>query len=72
MEGHTGGVEDRDDQDRADVVDDRDGEEQDAERGRYAAAEQRQDAHGERDVRRHRDAPPSCPLRKKTLSNNAC
>ena len=51
------GVEDRDHDDRADVVDDRHGEEEQLEGGRDPAAEQAEDADRHRDVGGHRDAP---------------
>jgi hypothetical protein len=50
-------VEERDDEDRADVVDDRQGNEKDLERQWYARAQERKDANRERNVGRHRDAP---------------
>src|SRR5690606_25759036 len=51
------GVEDGDDQQRAQVVDDRQRGEEDAKGKRDAAAEDRQNAKGEGDVGGHRDAP---------------
>ena len=53
------GVEDRDDEDRADVVDDREGEQEELQPGRDARAEQREHSDRERDIGRHRDAPPA-------------
>ena len=50
-------VEERDDDDGAEVVDDREREEEDAQRSRNALAEQREDADREGDVGRHRNAP---------------
>ena len=51
------GVEDRDHEDRPDVVDDGEREQEELERRVHARAEQREDADGDRDVGRHRDAP---------------
>ena len=51
------GVEDRDDEDRADVVDDGEREQEQLQRRRDAAAEQAEHADGHRDVGGHRDAP---------------
>ena len=53
-----GGVEDRDDRDRSDVVCDRQRQQEQLEPDVDAAPEQGQHADGERDVRRHGDAPP--------------
>ena len=52
-----GGVEDRDDDDRADVVDDGKGQEKDLHRLRNTITEQGDDADGEGNVGGHRDAP---------------
>src|SRR3546814_20256448 len=60
-----GGIEERDDDDRAHVVDDRDGDEEQLERGRRAPAKQREDADREGDVGRRRDRPA---LRKPRLA----
>ena len=51
-------VEDGDHEDRADVVDDRERQQEQPDRGRDRRRDQRQDAQRERDVGRHRDAPP--------------
>ena len=51
------GVEQRDHDDRAEVVDDRDRRQEDLQRRRHARAEQQQDAERERDVGRRRDRP---------------
>ncbi len=50
-------VEDSDHQHRAEIVHDRQGQQEDLERQADSIAEQRQDAEGERDVGRHRDTP---------------
>jgi hypothetical protein len=50
-------VAERDDEDRADVVGDREREQHDAEPGRHAGAEERHAADDEGDVGGHRDAP---------------
>ncbi len=51
------GVEDGDDHDGADVVGDGEGEQEQLRARRDPIADQGHDAHGERDVGRHRDAP---------------
>ncbi len=53
------GVEDGDDADGQDVVHDGDAEQEQLRPGGGTAAQQRQDAHGEGDVRGHRNAPPA-------------
>src|SRR5690606_5256554 len=53
-----GGEEHRDDEDGDDVVEDREGEEEDAQPGREAAAEDGEDAECERDVGGGGDRPP--------------
>ena len=50
-------VEERDHDDRADVVDDREREQEELELRRDTAAEEAEHADGDRDVGRHRDAP---------------
>ena len=55
------GIEDRDHDDGADVVDDGQREQEHLERRRHARPEQRKDAEREGDVGRHRDAPPVAP-----------
>ena len=57
VEREPAAVEDRDHDDRADVVDHREREQQHAQRARDARAEQREHADRERDVGRHRDGP---------------
>ena len=54
-----GGVEERDHEDGADVVDDGQRGEKDAESGGHTIAQQGDDAEGERNVGGHRDAPAS-------------
>ena len=56
-DGKVGRVEDRDDDDRADVVDDGKGQEKDLHRLRDTITEQGDDADGEGNVGGHRDAP---------------
>ncbi len=51
------GVVDRNHQDRADVVGDREGEQENPQLRRHAPAEQRENGDRESDVRRHRNAP---------------
>ena len=51
-------VEDGDDQDGSQIVDDREREEEHPHLTREAAADHREDRERERDVGRHRDAPP--------------
>ena len=53
-----GGVEDGDHDDRADVVDDRQRQQQDLDRGRDTRTEERDHTEGEGDIGRHRNAPP--------------
>ncbi len=55
-------VEDRDDDDRADVVDDCEGQQEELERGRHTRTEQTHDADRHGDVGRHGDAPTPCPV----------
>ena len=57
-QGQVGGEEHRDDRDREQVVDDGQGEQERAQRGRQAAADHREHRQGERDVGRGRDRPP--------------
>ncbi len=61
-EGQVGGVEDRDHQDRADVVDDRERQQEQACRRGDAATQHAEDADGEGDVGRHRDPPARGPV----------
>src|SRR5690606_12888376 len=57
-----GRVEHRDDDDRPDVVDDRECEQEDAHAGRNALAEQGEHADRERDIGRDRNAPAVRPV----------
>ena len=56
---HFARVEQRDHDDRPQVVDDRQGHQEQLERYRHPFAEQRQHAQGESDVGGHRDCPPA-------------
>ena len=55
------GVEERDHDDRADVVDDREREEEQLQVARDLGAGDREDRDGERDVGRHGDRPAPTP-----------
>ena len=60
-----GGVEDRDDDDGAEVVDDREREQKDLQALGHAVAEQADHAHGERDVGGGRDRPAAQRFRRR-------
>ena len=58
-------VEEGDDDDAADVVENGDSEQEDADGAWNAATKQRQSSEGKRDIRRHRDAPARVILRSR-------
>jgi hypothetical protein len=65
MSASFGGEEHRDDQDRDDVVEDREGQDEDAQLVRQSLAEHREHAERERDVGRRRDRPAALVTRSR-------